>query len=271
MKKTIIILSLMLVLSSFVVYASGLGVAPATLNFEDVLVGSVIEKEISIQNPGEEAISVSIEVYGELKDWINLDYIVEIPAKSDVKVKASLNPTLTGEFSSKLKFRVIGDGEGIGLFPGVDTNIIATVIDEEIVLGEVTKILTKDEEYGELVVFDLGFTNKGNVAVNPLVNIYIVHGSDNLVDSVEMSLGMINPGVDSDYKIEWDSTKGEPNVYYRANFEVSLNGEVIEEKEGIGFRVLESTKKPISELIIGGFIIVLILIIGLIVFYLMIR
>jgi hypothetical protein len=271
MKKILFSLISIFILSLFIVNASGLGVAPATLNFEDVLVNTVSEKEISIQNPGDESISVSIEIEGELKEWISLDSNIEIPAKSDIKVKIRLNPSLIGEYNSKLKFRVIGGGEGVGLFPGVDTNVVASVIDKEIIFGEVSKILTKDEEYGDLVVFDIGFVNKGNVPVNPLVKIDIVHGSDNLVDSVEMSLGMINPGVDSDYKIEWDSTNGDPNVYYRANVKVLLDGKVIEEKEGIGFRVLESTKRSSPSLIIGVFIIAIILIIGLIIFYLIIK
>jgi hypothetical protein len=272
MKKIIIILSLMLVLFSCVVYGSGLGVAPATLNFEDVLVDVVSEKEVSIQNPGEEAISVSIEVEGELKELINLDSnIVEIPAKGDIKVKISLNPNSVGEYKSKLKFRVVGEGVGVGLFPGVDTNVVANVIDEEIILGEVSKILTKDEEYGNPIVFNIGFVNKGNVPVSPLVKIDIVHGSDNLIDSIEETLENIGPDVNADYTIEWDSTKGEPNVYYRANVVVSLDGEIIGEKEGVGFRVLESTKEPVSKSVIGIIIIAIILIIGLIVFYLLIR
>ena len=263
MKKVIFSLSLMLILTSFVVYGAGLGVAPATLNFKDALIDSVTEKQLTIQNPGDEAILVSINVEGELSDWIKLSSgKVEIPGKGSAKISVLLTPTEVGEYTSKFKVRAEStaevEGSGMGLLPGVDTSIVATVTDEEIIKGEVSKILTKDENYGDPVKFTIGFTNYGNVAAGPSVKIDIVKRGSGIIDTIEEELDEINPGADTDYVVEWDTKGKETNVYYRANIVVSLDGEVIEEKEEVGFRILEKTYEKPSNLVIGIIIIVII-------------
>ena len=89
--------------------------------------------------------------------------------------------------------------------------------------------------------------------------------------------GEMTAGADKDYQIEWDTKGKEPNVYYRANIVVSLDGEVIEEKEGVGFRILEggieeaTSEKKSANVWIGIIVIAVILLIGFIALYLIIK
>ena len=73
----------------------------------------------------------------------------------------------------------------------------------------------------------------------------------------------------------------EENIYYRASVEVLLNGEFVEVKENVGFRVLgeeapapqlishnEGSEESSANIMVGLLIIIVIIIIGLLVFYL---
>ena len=261
-----------------IVNASGLGVAPATLKFENALKGATTEKELSIQNPGDEPITVEVNIDGEISDWITLSpQTVNIPAKDSVKVIVKLAPPVEkpdGEYTAKVLVRAKStseiEGSGMGLLPGIDTDIIATITDEEIVSGKVTKILTKDEEYGVPVKFTIGFGNHGNVPVGPDVKIEIEKRGTGIIDTVEQSLEKIKPGASKDYEVSMQTTGKEKNVYYRATVTVFLDNEIIEKKENIGFRILESSKEISSkveetnqQMFYGIFVTLIIIIIGL--------
>ena len=227
MKKILLNSLLIFILSSFLVNAAGLGVAPATLNFENALKGAITEKQLNIQNPGEESIIASIEIEGELKEWIELSsYKLEIPRKSSKNIIVKLNPSETGTYSGKFKVRAETssdmEGSGMGLLPGVDTNIVATVTDQAIVRGEITKILTKDEAYGNKVKFIVGFTNKGNVPIGPSIKIDIEKRGTGIIDTIEKDLTPIKPGEDIDYEVEVETKDKETDVYYRGNVIISL-------------------------------------------------
>jgi hypothetical protein len=275
MRKILISLVLMILLAG-IVNASGIGVAPATLKFENALKGTTTEKEISIQNPGDEPIFASIEIEGELEEWIELSSTkVEVPAKGNTKIIVKLTPSEVGKYTSKIKVRAeaAGDieGSGMGLLPGVDTSIVATITDQGIISGEVSKILTKDEVYGTPVTFTIGFSNTGNIPIGPKVKISIEKRGEGIIDTIETSLEEIKTGSDKDYEVKWQTTGKEKDVYYRANVIVSLNGEIIEEKEEVGFRILseaiEEESKPIKLDFVGIAIILIIVVIGLVSYY----
>ncbi|MBD3163812.1 hypothetical protein GF323_01305 [Candidatus Woesearchaeota archaeon] len=251
MKKTLLNLVISIFLISFV-YAVGLGVAPAPVSFENALKGAATEKQISVQNPGENAITVSMEIEGETAEWI--DFLpastVEVPAKGQTKVTLRLTPPENepnGRYTGKILTRAKGssgfEGSGMGIFPGVDTELIATITDREIIRGSVANILTKDEEYGDPVRFLIGFTNEGNVPAGPDVRIEIKKGTGSTVDVIEKSLEKIQPGASREYKVEWETAGKEKNVYYRASAIVMVNGDIIGEKEDIGFRVMEKEEE----------------------------
>jgi len=261
------------------VHATGIGVTPAVLEYEDALKGVMTEKEITVQNPGDKEIVCTIVVEGEASEWIELSsYEVKVKANSQEKVTVMLTPSSDapdGVYEASFKFKVSGESNegGIGLFPGVETKLSATITDEEIVDGEVTKILTKDEEYGTPIVFSIGFENNGNVPAQPTVMVEIKKGNGDVVDSFEKTLDSVDPGESKEYDVEWSSEGREKDVYYRADVDVLLNGEKIYEKNGIGFKILEKSeqedkksenkKKPanVNIILLGAYVLIILLII----------
>ncbi|MBW2989478.1 hypothetical protein KY358_04130, partial [Candidatus Woesearchaeota archaeon] len=135
----------------------------------------------------------------------------------------------------------------------------------------VEKILTKDEEYGTPVTFTISFTNKGNIESAPSVKIEIIKGGEGIIDTIEKTMEKIKPGESKDYKIEWPTKGKEQGVYYRGTVTVSLDGEVLEKKEGIGFRILEKGslkgKDGSSSVLVGIMIILIILAAGVAAYY----
>ncbi|MBW2974685.1 hypothetical protein KY366_03110 [Candidatus Woesearchaeota archaeon] len=270
----------LLIMNSLLAYGAGLGVAPATLRFENALKGAETEKQVSIQNPSEQKIVVSVSVSGELSSWVEFSPPgkTEVPAGGDAKVTVKLTPPKDmpdGEYLGYIHATVEKtedlEGTGMGLFPGVDSTIIAEITDKEIIGGKVQRILTKDEEYGTPVRFTLGFTNTGNVPEGPDVRVEIIKRGTGIIDTIEKTMEDAKPGQSRDYEVLWDTNGREKNVYYRADVTVLLNDEVLEKKEDIGFRVLEKggldVEKEPSRIGTGMVIIAVILIAGIALYY----
>jgi hypothetical protein len=216
-----------------------------------------------------------------MQEWINLSSNnIEVPGRGSVNVILSLTPPLdkrNGEYSSKINVQAEGmtsvEGSGMGLLPGISSDVIATITDERIVDGEVSKIMTKDTYYGDPIRILIGFTNKGNVPVSPDVKIDIEKRGSGIVDSVEKKLEEIKPYSSKDYEIEIESDGKETDVFYRANVGVLIDGRVIEQKDGIMFKVLEKTisEKEGPKVWVGVLIAVIIVVSGFIVFYFLMR
>jgi len=271
---------LFFVILSSSVYAAGLGVAPATLKFENALVNTTTTKYLTIQNPGDEEIQATIEIKGELANLIEAEQATSVPPKGSSQIAIKLTPTEIGKFTSKVHVRAQAsadiEGSGMGLLPGVDTSIEATITDQQIISGKVTKILTKDEIYGNPIIFTIGFDNYGNIPLGPKIIIEIVKRGSGVIDIIEQSMEEIEPGMSKDYQIEWDTNNQEKDVYLRANVEVSLNREIIEEKEDIGFRIVDDAiaKDSLTKAIkgqeplnpVGIAISLIIIIVGLIIY-----
>ncbi|MFH2028126.1 MAG: hypothetical protein ABIJ08_03240 [Nanoarchaeota archaeon] len=280
MKKTIFYLLFLIMLSS-IVLGAGLGVAPATLKFEDALKGVITEKTLTIQNPGEEPITATIEIDGE--DWITSSADeVDIEAGGSEQITISIEPPKDAEDGYDAVIKVAGkgssevEGSGMGLLPGVNSNIMITLTDKEIIKGKVSKILTKDEKYGDLVKFTIGFENQGNVPIGPSVEIEIIQGAKGTINIIKEDLEAISPGTEKDYVVTLKSTDMDKNVYYRADITVMLNDEILEKKEGVGFRILESSPMPSSQVttqkqdnnILPGLIVTIIIItMGLVIYF----
>ena len=226
---------------------------PGTLEFNNVLKGEMAEEVITVQNPGDEAILCSISVEGEIVNWIELSLDkVKVDPKSSKEIMVRLTPPLdanSGKYVGVFKFRVDSENKesGIGLFPGVDTNIVATITNKKIIDGEVTKILTKDEQKGSPIVFNIGFVNRGNVPSQPTVKIDIKKGSEGVIKVIQRDLEEVKPGENKNYQIEWETSEQDANTYYRADVTVLLNGKIIDRKEDVGFRILERKENKLKE------------------------
>jgi len=253
MKNKLYITLMFVILFSVFVSGSGIGVVPGTLEFNNALKGTVVEKVITVQNPGDEIILCSISVEGDVAGWIKLSSDkVKVDPKSSEEIVVRLTPPLdadSGEYVGVFKFRVDSENKesGIGLFPGVDTNIVATITNKKIVDGEVTKILTKDEQQGTPITFNIGFVNRGNVPSQPNVKIDIKKGSEGVVEVIQKELEEVKPGESRNYQIKWETSEQEANTYYRADVTVLLNGNIIERKENVGFRILEKREGKSKE------------------------
>ena len=235
----------MLILSTLIVQAAGLGVAPATLKFENALKGATTEKQLIVQNPGDEAIFFSVTIEGEIEDWIKLspEGKIELGAENEKKVTIMLTPPAdepNGEYESKILIRTVSDsdiqGSGVGVLPGIDAELIATITDEEMIAGNVDSILTKDEEKDNPIIFRISFGNIGNVPAEPNVKIEIKKKGE-VIDTVEERLEEVKAGKSKTYEVEWDTDDQEPNVYYTAKVDISLDGILLESKDNLGFRI----------------------------------
>jgi len=242
--RTITGITIALILSLALAQAVGLGVSPATLEFEDALKGVMTEKYFTIQNPGNDTLSCSLELTGDVSGWIELapQGDIDIPSRGKTEITVMLTPPESadnGEYTGKAKVRAqyksAVEGTGMGLLPGVDADIVATITDEEIMAGEVSKILTKDEDYGDPVKFTIGFRNRGNVPCSPEVQIVIKKAGD-AIDTEEQELMSLAPGASRDYVLEWSTTEQEAGKYYTATVTVSLDGKVLKEKD-VGFTI----------------------------------
>lgn len=166
MKKTICILLATLLLTIGAVSAYGLGVAPSVVNFKDVLRNKVYYATVSIQNPNDIPIDVSLDIE-QYNKWIEYPEIVSVPANGNTNVMMKIRvpkKTPLGDYQTRANARMIIDNNGgIGLGVGVGFDIIFTVTKERIYNGWVDNILTRDVIQGEDLRILVGYANDGNV------------------------------------------------------------------------------------------------------------
>lgn len=280
--------SILFLAFALAVNATGLGVAPNELKFENILKGTSAEKQFTISNVGENEIMCIITAEGELSKWLELPANITIPANSNKKITAKLTPPKNqadGKYNATIHIKAesssVVQGTGMGILPAVGMKAFATITDKKIIDGEVYKILTRDVEYGNPVTFIIGFTNKGNIKLAPDIGVEITKRE--VIDTIKETPEKIKPGMNNDYEIKWQ-TQGQASGDYQAKVSVKLDNELLEEKT-VRFKVTgkgaEITKAsapqgravaPIGTSTIIGIIIVLAVVLGgLVIYYVFIR
>lgn len=277
----IVVVILILILSFDLVSAMGIGVSPSTLEFKDALKGYTYEKELKIDNTGDNLIIAKIDVSGN-SDWFEFDpgFEVRVEGKSSSRVNVKLktpDDLPNGEYETILN--IIGTPEedkgGVSLIPGVSSNIIVGITDKEIIKGYVDSILTRDAEKGQYVQFIISFLNKGNVDISPTARV-TVRTNDRNISSFEENFNAVKPGSSESFVAKYNTKDMELGGYY-ADVGVYVEDELIKENT-VNFRVLEgvaSEKEVLEEekvkegpsVWIGITVIAVILIVGSFIIY----
>ena len=252
MKLVNIVISILMCIALIqIVNAAGIGVAPSILEFKDALKGSSYEKEFKIDNTGDGDIIAVIEIMN-LTDWFILEpgTEVKVPAKGSSKVKTTIDipeDTPNGGYETMIyvKGKPADTTEGMGLIPGAGFKAKITVTDQEIIEGYVDNILTRDTTLNGKVNFIIGFLNKGNVEASPNAKIAIKTETDELIGSFEKQFKAVKAWASESLIAEYD-TKGKALGKYKADVQVYLNNELLEEKT-VYFKILEELPSAIEE------------------------
>jgi len=230
MKRTIGIIMVALLCINLA-YAIGIGVAPATATYNDILRGNEYIKQINVQNPNDEPMVVSLEVEN-YSEWFSYPTQWEIPAKNyDTKINLVLNvPTEVelGEYHTIGKVRQVVDSSGTMSFAvGVNFNIDISLTDEIIRIGEVDYILSNDVLKGNDLIVRSVCDNKGNVPINPIIsaNLY----KSGVLVSTESKEYNVNVGQSMQIPLNFITDELAAGQY-KIEAKVELDGEVLESR-----------------------------------------
>lgn len=170
-QKRVLIVSLMLMaLLSTIVFGAGVGLAPSTIKFEDVLRNREYIKSFKVDVLNAPApVIVHIELSGEVADWLDTVDKFELPEGTTYNTYNNITlkvpkRTPIGEYNGKLRVKLEYDtGDGIGIIPGVTGDIEVKVTKEVIRDVKIDHILTQDIEQCDPYVTRSGVINYGNV------------------------------------------------------------------------------------------------------------
>ena len=245
--KNLIILVMILLFSITAVSAIITpGVSPAKLEYINVLKGSSLEKQLRITNFNNQEMDCTITVDGNEKDWFTLSQTtVKIPAKGSAAITVSINipdDAASGVYDSNLIYIMPvtsasggGTGATMNVVGGSAVKTEIKVTGEQIIDGNVFKLLVRDTEIDEPVTFIIGYANTGNVVSGPTLNIQIKR-DNSVVGTLTEELEKIKPGTSKEVTVLWD-TKGQKIDSYKADAKVMLNGKILEEKT-LSFKIL---------------------------------
>ena len=117
----------------------------------------------------------------------------------------------------------------------VPVNVTIKVTGIQILEGTVTGVTATDSEVGLPLHLQVGFTNTGNVAVQPSISIKLTR-NDMTVAEIDYAETSVKVDSREIILVEWD-TAGQEIGEYSAQVEVSLGGSVIDVK-GLTFELL---------------------------------
>lgn len=223
-------------------YTAGIGVSPPTLSYEKVLKGGTAQEQFTIFNSADADVYYEIRVEGN--DWLSFEPIspVKVPAKGSVRVSAIVNPpgdTANGVYNCTIyvepsKVNVTGEeGAVMGILPAIGITTSIEITGEQILSGNVYRISVENNEIGKPIRFKIGFANTGNVRAEPKLDIVILK-DEKIIDTLKKTDEII-PGEAKEITAEWI---GKDIGEYGSNVKVTLNGELLSEKD-LKFNVLE--------------------------------
>ncbi len=270
MKRWIITISILILIIPLT-NAAGIGIAPSTIEFIDVLRGSTYEKEFKIDNTADEDINAMISI-DEYEDWITLvpGNSVPVSARDSSMVKMMVDVPRDAregvyETDMHVEGKPVETREGVGLIPGAGFKAVIRVTDEKIIEGYVDNIRTRDGNLEEKPKFLITLLNKGNVEVTP--NVEILVGDDKMEEELDSLL----PWKSDTYTIEYD--KEVFRGLQTAIVKVYLGKKLVTEKE-VSFSMLEGEFAPDetveeskTNIVVGIMIIAVIVVVGLILYY----
>lgn len=171
------------VLLSSQVYAVAIGVNRASINFQDVLRSGYARETVTITTDSEELLSGELLLYGEEQEWLNFssrtfnfsrdapyELIVEARPPADARIQSyRVNMSiLTGELS-----RSSGGLLGTATRASLGVPIFLQMTGTERLACQVAGLRVLDAERGRPVQVLLTVLNRGNVRVNPDIEIEV--------------------------------------------------------------------------------------------------
>lgn len=243
--RLMFILSLFTIIMSQSSFASGIGISPTNINFEDILTGNDYEKELKIDNLGREDIIASIE-FDKYKSWFKLsenDILISSDSSEKTTLIINTPPDIeVGEYET-LAYVSSTKPEGeniVGVMPRVAFKIKIRVTDKEIIEGYIDNIIARDVEKNEDVVFKTTFVNKGNLESSPIADIIIKKPNGLEIDSFEKTFMNIQPYKTQTLDFSYSTINTQPGSYV-ADIIFRLDNKVLKEKS-VSFRVLDESE-----------------------------
>jgi hypothetical protein len=235
-----------------VLAGSGIGLGPPSIDIENAFRGSSYKENITIFNTGDDDTDYMITTDGEAASWISVEYqgapfdyttehitvtaggsqvfgvrvtIPQYAANQDYTAKVTVTSIATGS----------GTGSGQGVSMAADCNVNIGVTGTQIIAGTVSGITAQDQETGYPLLFQVFFTNTGNVNEAPSIDVDI-SWADEPVTSFNYDDTEIGPSEQGIIEIPWDTTGHAPGNY-GAHAVVNLDGQQIYE-EDLLFQIL---------------------------------
>ncbi len=252
-RRPIIIIGVMLVLLMFIANAGaiGLGVVPSRLSVTDALRGEEYEQVIIVHNTDVMTTTFRPYAEGELSNWISY---------YDEEGNELTNITIAGKNSTRilLKFKIPVDapsgnynstvyvenvpgsaahgGVGAQMLIRMPVDVTIVVTGKQILTGVVNGITLQDTEIEYPLRIKTMFRNTGNVVATPVIAVTISKDGA-VIDKSSKAEKAVKPRTMEEIPVEWD-TKGQAVGDYLADVKVSLDGNVLYEREQ-PFKVLE--------------------------------
>jgi hypothetical protein len=180
MKLLIPILLLLLLLPN--AHAVAIGVNRASLSFTEVLRGGYAEEVIVVTTDSPDLISGEVLVSGEAGEWLNYTEEFNFSSSQPYNLKIAVQPPIDAQVQSYtvnlsiLTGSLARDGGGrIGTATRASFRVPVTIemTGTERVACTVGGITVQDMERGEPMTVDVSIVNRGNVRINPQVNVEV--------------------------------------------------------------------------------------------------
>jgi hypothetical protein len=254
MKKIIypFIILLVIAMSDLAIAISSPGVLPALISVNNVLRGQEINVTLTLRNSNDFEEKFSLNVTGEIVDWISFyspenaseqinDIIVPSNGSKNVFVIFKIPQEAPNKlYTSKISVQGIptemGGENTSSIVLKTPVSVSLYVVGEQLILGEVLNITTKDIEINKLLRIYVEFENTGGVTTTPIIEVSVKKNGAEVANFIHDSTSVMVGNI-STIEAEWDST-GQTVGDYSADVKVFLNNKMIESKE-VNFKILE--------------------------------
>ncbi|MBD3389231.1 MAG: hypothetical protein GF416_09060 [Candidatus Altiarchaeales archaeon] len=219
-----------------------IGAGPSTIDFGKMVKGGYAERVITVSTSGDEDLTCTIELTGDIADWMSTDQgdVFELPADSRQKVLAMVEPpedSENGRYSGAIYIKAaptseLSGGTGLIVGAGVKIKVGLEITDEETVSYKLSGASVSDTEIGYPIKFTANVMNNGNVEAKPQIDIRIMDQAGAEVKTHTQAGSDILPTVTEDVVVEVPSDDLQEG-FYRAKVMVG------DEEQEVKFNILQ--------------------------------
>lgn len=217
--------------------ATGVGVSPGVLTFNNVYSGGSSQKQITVTNMDSTTKEISITKSGAVASWLSFtpSSPVSVNGNSSTIVTVKVEPpssTSAGTYDGELQITVASteevSGSGAAIVPGVVVPVVVTTTTTATKSLSLTSVEIESVVYGEDLDVNLVLSNTGNVPATPKVKVEIMDAEQTtVIETHEETLSSIAPGVTANPTVSITYTDLEQQTNYWATVTVTLDGETI--------------------------------------------